>query len=278
MPVRRHRARLSFSRLRPTRWFFVFRQPLLTRDPPDPDPSDTNTKRETGRTAQLNNIAAAKVREQAHRTMRESDPSVKSRQTFPRARIRAIWAHRPPPPRALTRPSHPSSWRAGRRGHHPHHARSPLHAEDDPGRFRRCVSRDTRPDHPARNDFPPIVGTWRSDGFSRTPPPPRDLDRPADADRPALLTHAGIVLTNDGNAILREIDVTHPAAKVRPHPADPPLPLIQPQFASPHEDAPRPSDGSSTFVPARRHGSRSSPSPPIPEPTLNSPFPSHRSP
>jgi chaperonin GroEL (HSP60 family) len=25
---------------------------------------------------------------------------------------------------------------------------------------------------------------------------------------------AGIVLTNDGNAILREIDVTHPAAKV----------------------------------------------------------------
>ena len=26
---------------------------------------------------------------------------------------------------------------------------------------------------------------------------------------------AGIVLTNDGNAILREIDVTHPAAKVR---------------------------------------------------------------
>lgn len=27
--------------------------------------------------------------------------------------------------------------------------------------------------------------------------------------------HAGIVLTNDGHAILREIDVTHPAAKVR---------------------------------------------------------------
>jgi T-complex protein 1 subunit gamma len=26
---------------------------------------------------------------------------------------------------------------------------------------------------------------------------------------------AGIVLTNDGNAILREIDVSHPAAKVR---------------------------------------------------------------
>lgn len=26
--------------------------------------------------------------------------------------------------------------------------------------------------------------------------------------------HAGIVLTNDGHAILREIDVTHPAAKV----------------------------------------------------------------
>ena len=28
-------------------------------------------------------------------------------------------------------------------------------------------------------------------------------------------TSSGIVLTNDGNAILREIDVTHPAAKVR---------------------------------------------------------------
>lgn len=26
---------------------------------------------------------------------------------------------------------------------------------------------------------------------------------------------AGIILTNDGNAILREIDVSHPAAKVR---------------------------------------------------------------
>jgi hypothetical protein len=26
---------------------------------------------------------------------------------------------------------------------------------------------------------------------------------------------AGIVLTNDGHAILREIDVSHPAAKVR---------------------------------------------------------------
>ena len=212
---------------------FRISQPLLTRDPPHPDPPDTNTKRETGRTAQLNNIAAAKVRERAHLKTRESDPSVISRQTFPTARIRAIWAHRLPPPRALTRPSHPSSTRAGCLGHHPHHARSPLHAEDDPGRFRRCVSRETRPDHPARNDFPPIVGTWRSDGFSRTPPPPCDLDRPADADRPALLNPAGIVLTNDGNAILREIDVTHPAAKVRAHPADPPLPLGQPQFASP---------------------------------------------
>ena len=29
------------------------------------------------------------------------------------------------------------------------------------------------------------------------------------------LCPAGIVLTNDGNAILREIDVSHPAAKVR---------------------------------------------------------------
>ena len=35
--------------------------------------------------------------------------------------------------------------------------------------------------------------------------------------------YTGIVLTNDGNAILREIDVTHPAAKVPapPHPICP---------------------------------------------------------
>lgn len=31
----------------------------------------------------------------------------------------------------------------------------------------------------------------------------------------SLKASAGIVLTNDGNAILREIDVSHPAAKVR---------------------------------------------------------------
>jgi chaperonin GroEL (HSP60 family) len=30
-----------------------------------------------------------------------------------------------------------------------------------------------------------------------------------------LCAAAGIVLTNDGHAILREIDVSHPAAKVR---------------------------------------------------------------
>ena len=30
-----------------------------------------------------------------------------------------------------------------------------------------------------------------------------------------LDAQGGIVLTNDGNAILREIDVAHPAAKVR---------------------------------------------------------------
>ena len=31
----------------------------------------------------------------------------------------------------------------------------------------------------------------------------------------AALPHVGIVLTNDGHAILREIDVAHPAAKVQ---------------------------------------------------------------
>ncbi len=29
-----------------------------------------------------------------------------------------------------------------------------------------------------------------------------------------VVLHTGIVITNDGNAILREIDVSHPAAKV----------------------------------------------------------------
>ena len=33
--------------------------------------------------------------------------------------------------------------------------------------------------------------------------------------RPRLSSPTGIVLTNDGNAILREIDVSHPAAKAR---------------------------------------------------------------
>ncbi len=33
-----------------------------------------------------------------------------------------------------------------------------------------------------------------------------------------LCTLAGIVITNDGNAILREVDVSHPAAKVPPAP------------------------------------------------------------
>ena len=69
---------------------FRISQPLLTRDPPHPDPSDTNTKRETGRTAQLNNIAAAKVRERAHRKTRESDPSVILVKLFlPRASARS---------------------------------------------------------------------------------------------------------------------------------------------------------------------------------------------
>jgi hypothetical protein len=46
------------------------------------------------------------------------------------------------------------------------------------------------------------------------PTDPRRLTDARDAPRPSP-SHAGIVLTNDGNAILREIDVTHPAAKVR---------------------------------------------------------------
>jgi T-complex protein 1 subunit gamma len=44
------------------------------------------------------------------------------------------------------------------------------------------------------------------------PTDPRRLTDARDAPRPSP-SHAGIVLTNDGNAILREIDVTHPAAK-----------------------------------------------------------------
>ena len=57
---------------------------------------------------------------------------------------------------------------------------------------------------------------WRKRNRRRPPPrrptDPRRLTDAPDAPRPPP-SHAGIVLTNDGNAILREIDVTHPAAK-----------------------------------------------------------------
>ncbi len=43
--------------------------------------------------------------------------------------------------------------------------------------------------------------------------------------------HAGIILTNDGNAILREIDVAHPAAKVSTELA---MPVQSPPTATTH--------------------------------------------
>lgn len=49
---------------------------------------------------------------------------------------------------------------------------------------------------------PSVTGWQRHVTVRRMPPPP-----------PVC---AGIVLTNDGNSILREIDVSHPAAKVQP--------------------------------------------------------------
>jgi len=51
--------------------------------------------------------------------------------------------------------------------------------------------------------------------------PARVRRKPADTARLVAFSHGcwphskGIVLTNDGNAILREIDVSHPAAKAR---------------------------------------------------------------
>lgn len=46
--------------------------------------------------------------------------------------------------------------------------------------------------------------------FASTPPPPEKKKN-----HKLFKSNPGIVLTNDGNAILREIDVSHPAAKVR---------------------------------------------------------------
>ena len=273
MPVRRHRARLSFSRLRPTRWFFVFRQPLLTRDPPDPDPSDTNTKRETGRTAQLNNIAAAKVREQAHRTTRESDPSVKSRQTFPRARIRAIWAHRPPPPRALTRPSHPSSWRAQAVADIIRTTLGPrsmlkMILDASGGACRATPAQitpraTTSPRSWALGEATVSLGLHHRPAISTAPPTLTDplSSTPQVSCSPTTVTRFSA----------RSTSPTRPLRCVHTPPTLP-FPSVNPSSRLlAHEDAPRPSDGSSTFAPPRR--SELSPSPPIPEPTLNFPSP-----
>ena len=110
-------------------------------DRASPSHPDTNTKRETGRTAQLNNIAAAKVRRVANTPSPRSGSAVKAP-----ARVR----RQPPHPSSHEGPTcedprlNPSSpslrTSTGRRGYHPHHARSSFHAQDDPRRFRRCAS------------------------------------------------------------------------------------------------------------------------------------------
>ena len=117
-------------------------------DRASPSHPDTNTKRETGRTAQLNNIAAAKVRRVANTPSPRSGSAVKAP-----ARVR----RQPPHPSShggstcedpRLNPSSPSlRTSTGRRGYHPHHARSSFHAEDDPRRFRRCASTPIGPFH-----------------------------------------------------------------------------------------------------------------------------------
>ena len=126
---------------------FVFSAPSGTvptrRSPLTPlsHPADTNTKRETGRTAQLNNIAAAKVR--FSRRQRANATAGHAQIWRSNRRRRQIAWHAPKKRPSLTsRASLPRN--PGCLGHHPHHPRSALDAEDDPGRLRRCVSSRAR--------------------------------------------------------------------------------------------------------------------------------------
>ena len=128
---------------------FVFSAPSGTvptrRSPLTPlsHPADTNTKRETGRTAQLNNIAAAKVRFHVG-TGRTPPPATRrSGGQSPSPTVERSLGTAPKKRPSLT--SRASPFRnPGCLRHHPHHPRSALDAEDDPGRLRRYVSSRAR--------------------------------------------------------------------------------------------------------------------------------------
>jgi hypothetical protein len=129
---------------------FVFSAPSGTvptrRSPLTPlsHPADTNTKRETGRTAQLNNIAAAKVRFSRRHRANATAGHAQIWRSVAVADGREIALGTAPKKRpSLT--SRASPFRnPGCLRHHPHHPRSALDAEDDPGRLRRYVSSRAR--------------------------------------------------------------------------------------------------------------------------------------
>ena len=140
--------RVSHRRLRAFFSFVVASSRASRRRSHPPLSADTNTKRETGRTAQLNNIAAAKVRVERERlprarrsvNLRRRAASIQAiffSTSFDRlrfCRLREISISSPTAP-------HPASSLAftGCRGRHPHDARAQVHAQDDPRRVRRCV-------------------------------------------------------------------------------------------------------------------------------------------
>eukprot|EP00955_Chlamydomonas_euryale_P010039 107658-Chlamydomonas_euryale.AAC.11 len=138
-----------------------------------------NTKRDQGRKAQLGNITAAKVRASG--------------------RVASLLSGCPP---------YGLAW---------------PHAVGPRGRTRATATPSLQIAE-SRNDCMSMYSMMSCAGGRRYHP--HDPGAPVDAEDAAgrvrrnvqhdmFVCRAGIVLTNDGNAILREIDVSHPAAKVR---------------------------------------------------------------
>ena len=227
--------RASNRRLRAFFSFVVASSRASRRRSHPPLSADTNTKRETGRTAQLNNIAAAKVRvereERLPRARRSTfvvarRPSIIFSTSFDRlrfCRLREISSRSSRRPRRTPRP--PSRSQA---------VADVIRTTLGPRSMLKIIldASGGASSPPATRSRPSPRAPIRDDGRRRRLARglfPRDRSRAVRhrsltaavpfRSPPLLPTSSGIVLTNDGNAILREIDVTHPAAKVRVPPS-----------------------------------------------------------
>jgi hypothetical protein len=136
---------------------------------------NANTKREQGRKAQLGNIAAAKAVADIIRTT-----------LGPRSMLKMLLD-----PNGSERPGHGM-------------IEGPPEARAAPGGGRA----------PAQQPPTAPLGAAGRARSRAAAAPPRRAAPPAAAPPHPAPSAPGIVLTNDGHAILREIDVTHPAAKV----------------------------------------------------------------